>query len=197
MKEDRPSKTDWNAIHKRLEEIQCEKSGEEDREEILSRRAKELAREPVVESPADFLEVIEFLLAHEKYALESSFVKEVYPLKTITELPGTPAFVKGIINVRGRIVSVIDIKKIFDLPDKGLGDLNKVIILHSKGMEFGILADVIIGTGKVPLNGLQLSIATLTGVREEYLKGVAQDGLIVLDAEKILRDEKIIVNEKV
>ena len=123
-------------------------------------------------------------------------MREVYPLNDLTPVPCTPPFVLGIINVRGQIISVIDLKKLFGLPEKGLGDFNKVIILKSDTMEFGVLADVIVGFRTMPLAGLQQIIPTLTGVREEYLLGVTEDRLIVLDAEKILSDEKIVINEE-
>ena len=140
---------------------------------------------------------MEFLLAYEKYGIESSYVREVYPMKELTPLPCTPPFILGIINVRGQIISVIDIKKFFDLPDKGLTDLNKVIIVTDGKMEFGILADVIPGVRSVALSELQPSLPTLTGVRAEYLKGVTEERFIILDVEKILSDEKIIVHEEV
>ena len=140
---------------------------------------------------------MEFLLAYEKYGIESSYVREVYSLKELTPLPCTPLFVLGIINVRGQILSVIDIKKFFDLPEKGLADLNKVIILHSDSMEFGILADVMLGVRNVLLSELQPSLPTLTGIRQEYLKGITAERVVILDAEKLLSDKQIIIHEEV
>ena len=136
---------------------------------------------------------MEFKLAHERYALELMHICEVYPLKELTPLPGTPDFVLGIINVRGRILSIIDIKRFFDLPGKGLTDLNQVIILQSEEMEFGILADEIVGTRSIPASSIQTSLPTLTGIRAEYLKGVTGDRVVILDGEKILSDEKMVV----
>ncbi len=118
-------------------------------------------------------------------------------LKDLTPLPGIPRFVIGIMNVRGKTLSVIDLKKFFDLPQRGLGDLNKVIILSSGGMEFGILADTILGVREIRSSDLRLSLPTLTGIREDYLKGVTGDRLVVLDAERILSDKRIVVNESV
>jgi purine-binding chemotaxis protein CheW len=100
------------------------------------------------------------------------------------------------INVRGQILSVIDIKRFFDLPEKGLTDLNKVIILHNDVMEFGILADVIVGVRQIPLRDIQTSLPTLVGIREEYLKGVTRERLVILDAEKLLRDKRLIIQEE-
>jgi purine-binding chemotaxis protein CheW len=174
------------------------KNKPEERRKILKARAKALAREPKKEELAlkEQLEVVEFLLAYERYGIESRFVREVYPLKDLTPLPGTPPFVLGMINVRGQILSVIDIKRFFDLPEKGLTDLNKVVILHLDGMEFGILADVIVGVRRIPLTDIQTFLPTLVGIREEYLKGVTRERLVILDAEKLLRDKKLIIHEE-
>lgn len=169
----------------------------QEKKKILKARAKALAREAEDgEEGKESIEVVEFLLAYEKYAIESSFVREVYPLKELTPLPCTPPFVLGIINVRGRILSVIDVKKFFDLPEKGLTDLNKIIIVHTDEIEFGILADSILGVRWIPLAEIQPSLPTLTGIRAEYLKGVTKERLVVLDAEKILYDKRTIVHEE-
>ena len=160
--------------------------------ETLKERAKALAKARVERDDAN-LEVVVFKLAHERYALELTHIREVHPLKELTPLPGTPDFVLGIVNIRGRILSVIDIKRFFDLPEKGLTDLNQVIILQSDEMEFGILADEILGTSSIPASNIQASLPTLTGIRAEYLKGVTGDRLVILDADRLLSDEKILV----
>ena len=139
---------------------------------------------------------MEFLLAYETYAIESRCVREVYPLQNLTPLPCTPAFVLGIVNVRGEMLSVLDIKKFFGLPEKGLTDLNKLIVLDSGAMRFGILADAIVGVRHIPLAEIQPSLPTLTGIREEYLKGVTAGRIVILDAEKLIADEKIVVQEQ-
>lgn len=162
---------------------------------ILRHRAKELAKRPEIEEDTgSCLEIVEFQLAHERYGIEAGYIREVWPLKDYTPLPFTPPFIMGIINVRGQILSLMDIKKFFDLPDKGLTDLNKVIILHDNEMELGILADMIIGVQSVPLKNIQLRLATLSGINASYLKGITKDRLVILDSKKILSDKKIIVH---
>ena len=193
----------WKEIHSRLEAAKTEfergfQPTDEERDKILKVRAKIFSRELEAKGEKDeYVEVLEFLLAHEMYGIELKYVREVYPLKELTPIPAIPAFVLGIVNVRGEILSVIDIKKFFDLPEKGLTDLNKVIILHSADMEFGILADSIIGVRNILLSELKTSLPTLTGIREEYLKGVTKEREIILDGGKLLSDKSIIVNENV
>lgn len=191
---------DWTQIKRRMADVAAvlERSATpvgEAKTAILKARAKALAREPQHQEHQIYeqLEVIEFVLAYERYALEVSYVREVHPLKEITALPGTPAFVAGIVNVRGQIVSVIDLKRLFELPDKGLTDLNKVIILKNGRMEFGLLVDAVVGVHRLPVRDIQPPLPTITGARAGYVQGVTGQRVSVLDARKILSDPAIVV----
>ncbi len=194
---------DWEQIHRRLAAAQAAlKCGgrftHEEIQRILRDRAEELARETTGEGqPGEFLEVVEFLVATERYGIESHHVREVYPVRDLTALPCVPPYVLGVINMRGRIVSVIDVKKLFELPDKGLTDLNKAIIVRLGEMELGILADAVVGMRRIAMQDLQPSLPTLTEIRVEYLRGVTGDRLVILDAEKILSDPKLVVDQQV
>ena len=169
-----------------------------DGERILRARAQALARPPPPAPAAGtMLELLEFRLASERYALESRHVQEVHPLRELTPLPCTPPFILGIVNVRGRILPVVDLKKFFDLPERGLTDLHRIILVRGHGLELGLLADVIVGVRSIAADSLQPSLPTLTGIRAEYLKGVSAERLVVLDLERLLADPKIIVHEEV
>lgn len=159
---------------------------------ILARRARELARPPAAPAGAS-LELVQFQVGGETYALAAAAVREVLPLRDLLPLPGTPAFVLGIVNVRGRILSVVDLKRFFGLPVAGLTDSNRLLVLGDDELEFGLLADRVLGTALVPLAQLQPPLATMTGVREEYLRGVTATGLVVLDADRLIGDSRLIV----
>ena len=161
-------------LKKQKMEWKLDISSEEKRQE-LKKRARKLAEEPPQETDGEeYLEALEFSLANERYAIETVFISEVYPLKELTSLPCVPAFFLGIINVRGRIVTVIDLKRFFELPEKGITELNKIVIVESDNMELGVLADEIKGIVSIPMSGLQPAIPTLTGIREDYLKVLLQ-----------------------
>ena len=195
---------DWAELHRRLNASRSALErrlapGPEEKQKILHARARLLAACGKSEAvPAHLLvEVVEFVLGPEHYGIESCHIREIHPLSEFTPLPCTPAFVLGLVNVRGQILSIIDIKKLFDLPEKGLTDLNKVIVVHANHTEVGILADTIVGVRSIAPEELQPALPTLTGIRAEYLKGITKDPMVVLDVEKILSDEKILVNEAV
>jgi purine-binding chemotaxis protein CheW len=169
-----------------------------ERQRILKARAAVLAREAVVnEADAERIEIVEFFLADERYAIESVYIGEVCALTDLTPLPCTPAFVLGIINMRGRILPVIDLRRFFDLPVSGLSDLSKVILLQNDIMEFGILADAIIDARWISRSAIHPSLPTLTEIRAEYLMGVTEDRLVLLDGGKLLSAGGIVVHEEV
>ncbi len=171
-------------------------SSQEEQRQVLKARAKELALTPQKNKlKVQCLEMIAFRLASETYAIEAEYVREVYSLKDFTPLPGTPPFILGIINLRGQIVSVVDLKKFFHLPERGLGQLNKVLLLQSPEMQFGILADEMIGSLSIPTETIQPPLPTVTGIGAEYIKGISQKAEIILDAAAILGDERMVIDE--
>ncbi len=164
-------------------------------EKILKVRARELAKEKSAGNNHEItIAVVEFQIAHEIYAIELSRIRIIHPFTTLTFIPGTPDFIRGVINLRGEIISVVDLKVFFDLPDQDFTNLSQVIILSSDEMEFGILADAVLGVAEISKNDIQPSLPTLTGIRADYLKGVTGNGIVVLDVEKLLTDEKMCIS---
>lgn len=194
---------DWPALLRRQEKAVEEAATvralrPEEEQALLKARAEELARRPAQEAWQDHrLDCLEFRLSGERYALEMSYISETLPLFDFTPLFCTPPFVLGITHLRGRILSIIDLRRFFDLPSVGLSDLNRVIVVSNGSMEFGVLADSIAGMISLPPAELQPPPATLTGIREEFLAGVTADRLALLDMGKILTDKRIVVHEEV
>ena len=192
-------KVDWTEVHRHLEVTTAAMErvitpGIDDKKRLLKERARTLAQEDVaVYAGLQYLEVVEFRLAGEVYGIETSYIREVYPLKELVPIPGTPPFFLGITSVRGQILSVIDIKRFFDLPDKGLTELDKVVIVRNGEVELGIRADVVLGMWSISRGDIQPSLPTLIGVRDKYLRGITKDAVIILDIQKLLADENLIV----
>lgn len=162
---------------------------------ILRKRARQLAKEEErVRHAASPLDIVEFRLGDEHYGIESGAVREVYAVKALTPLPGTPPHVLGIINVRGQILPVIDLRKVLGLPGT-VTSVNAIIIAHSTVAEVGVHIDVIVGVREV-VERLQDAPATL-GVRAQYLKGVTADRLAVLDIERLVASTRLAPAETV
>lgn len=149
------------------------------------------------------IEVIQFLLdtdnSNEKYAIEISYVDEIYSAKGITQLPCTPYFIIGIMNFRGKIISIIDIRIFLGFSSKAINfkNVKNVIVVKVNEMEIGIAADHILGCSKIPLSEIQKEVLTITNAKKEHFKGVTKERSIILHIKNIMLDENIIVNEEV
>jgi len=163
--------------------------------EVLKERALRTAGRNKVKTNdvSKLLNVVAFQLQPERFAFGEKFISEVLALKEITPVPGTPLFVMGVINLRGRIVSIINLKTLFNLKDRGLTELNKVLILKNENMEFGIVADSVIGNQQIDTETLSSPPITLDQTGTEFISGVDISGLILLDASQILNSNKLIV----
>jgi len=164
----------------------------------LRERALALARAPQADASTDAtLELLEFKLASERYAIETRHVVEVHPLRDLTPLPGTPPFIRGIVNLRGRILPVLDLKKFFDLPEQGVTDLHRIIVVRGNDLEFGLLADVVASVRSVGVDTLVPALPTLSQIGAEYLMGVSDQRLVVLDLDRVFADPRIVVHDEV
>jgi purine-binding chemotaxis protein CheW len=192
---------DWGSIHQRMAAAEAAiarigHASTEETRDILKARAANLAKERDDHVlPNGIMEVLTFMLGQERYGIETRYVREVTPMNELTPLPGSPSFVMGIVNIRGQVVSVIDIRKLFELPQRGVGDQDRIIVLQDGAMEFGILGNSILGVVTVTPDELEAALPTLSGVRAEFLKGVTRDRTAVLDGSRLLTDEKVIVRE--
>ena len=170
----------------------------EETQRILQARALALAQEALPHDAAsEGTQVVEFTLGNESYAIEPHFITQIACVENIMPLPCTPAFVLGMVNLRGRIFPVIDLKVFFELPEKELTNANKIIVLQSGKIIFGILADGILDMRRIPVTDILPSLPPLTGIRKNYLKGITSKPLMILDAAKLLLDESIFVDEQV
>lgn len=165
------------------------------RQKILKKRAELLAKSPVEpEINSNIIEILTFKLNCEQYGIESAYIKEVYRFRDYTPLPCTPPFVYGLVNVRRRIISIIDLKVFFGMPsDEGLE--RKAIILSHGDMEFGLLCYGQPEIKKIHSDKLQSALPTMTGIRQEFLQGMTADGIVILDGKKLLASKHMVVNE--
>lgn len=161
----------------------------------LHERAVSLARAPTASADADSLELLAFRLASERYAIETRHVVEVHPLRDLTPLPGTPDFVRGIVNLRGRILPVFDLKKFFALPEEGVTDLHRIIVVRGRDLELGLLADMVVNVITMPRAALQAGLPTLSGIGSHYIMGVSEQRVIALDLDRVLADPRIVVDD--
>ena len=165
-------------------------------QKILEERARKIALPDAGETEAGIVEVLRFQLAYQEYAIEMRSVREVILTGEITPVPGAPPFISGICAARGQIISLVDLRVLFSLPEKGLTDLNRVIVITDGHITFGILADKITGLGSIPSYHILAPDPGMAPSWKQYLKGYVGNTLTVLDAPAILADPALVVDDK-
>lgn len=144
---------------------------------------------------ADTIDVLEFGLAEERYAIETRFVQEVQVLRNLTELPCTPAFIAGVVNLRGQVLAVIDLRQFFHLPEKGSSALQRIVVVGKVESEFGLLVDRSAGVYPIASSALQPPLPTASGIGTRHVRGITAESLVVLDMDAILADPSLLVDE--
>jgi purine-binding chemotaxis protein CheW len=139
-------------------------------------------------SSTEVLQLVCFKLAEEEYAVDITSVQEVIRVSALTPVPQMPDFVLGVINVRGNIIPVFDLRKEFRLPEKEVDDQSKIIILNVQSVSFGIIADHILDNVKLDKNLVDPAPEVKLRMNRECIKGLGEIGrrmIIILNLEKV------------
>ena len=135
--------------------------------------------------------MLDFLVAARRYAIEAVYLVEIDPLKDLTQVPGSPAHVAGLINIRGKILTVIDLRKNLDLPNEG-PEPDTIITLHVGSVQAGLFAQSVVGLRAIPLDQIQPVLPTLTGIRSAYLRGIGADTTAILNLSTLFSENGIL-----
>jgi len=148
----------------------------------------------VVENNDDsIIQWVTFHLENEKYGIKVMQVQEVLRMTEIAPVPGAPHYVLGIINLRGNVVTVIDTRRRFGLPDAEADDETRIVIIEADNNDVGILVDSVAEV--VDLRTSEIETAPNVGNDEssKYIQGVSsrdEELLILVDVNKLLSDEE-------
>lgn len=166
-------------------------------QDLLDERARTLARIPQGRDDIETLPVVVFSFDEHRYAIDARYVKEIQSLVNLTPVPCTPSFVTGIVNLRGTLYSLVDLRRFMDLPIKGVTDLTEILVISGSGMELGLLAYEVVGLQSIPVEEIKAPLPNDENVAKEFVTGVTTDLTVILNIEKILSDQKMIVHEEV
>jgi len=134
-----------------------------------------------------------FMLGDEKYGVDILNVSTISEYLEITKVPDAPNYVEGIINLRGDIIPVINLKKRFSIAEKEISDETRIIIYSIKGVAIGFLVDEASQVMRINDEDVEPTPSILRGSDREYISGVGkQDGriIIILDFAKILSESE-------
>lgn len=160
---------------------------------LLKKRARSIAAPLTQKEAGERLSVIRFLLYPETFAVEAGCVHEVFSLRDLTPIPGTPEFVLGVINYRSTIVPVVNLKKLLGIREAGLTEMNKVLLLRNSSMEFGLLCDRVLGSSFILQKNIMDVPATVSRLGSEFITGMADEDTILLDGDALLGSPHLIV----
>ncbi|WP_314303728.1 chemotaxis protein CheW [Brevibacillus parabrevis] len=140
------------------------------------------------------VKVIVFRLKDEEYGVEVNQVKSIEKLEHITRVPRTPPFVKGVINLRGVVTPIIDLRNRFGLEESLYSESTRIIIVAVGELEVGLIVDAANDVIDIPINAIEPPPEVVGGVEAAYLRGVAKLDkrlLILLNLDKVLSTEEI------
>jgi purine-binding chemotaxis protein CheW len=135
-----------------------------------------------------------FHLANEDYAVEIRFVTEIIGIQKITEVPDMPEFVKGVINLRGKIIPVIDVRARFKLAPREYDDRTCIIVVNINDMTVGLVVDEVSEVANIPEGQVEPPPRAATGQGGRYIQGMGKmddEVKIILDVSKLLYDEEL------
>ncbi|WP_408956086.1 chemotaxis protein CheW [Natroniella sp. ANB-PHB2] len=142
---------------------------------------------------ADTEQVIVFDIGSEKFGVKITKVHEIVRLKEITELPNSSKYMEGIINLRGDIVSVIDLRKRFNLEEIVDTNDTRIIVVDFEGQDVGLVVDNVSEVLHIKMKDVDLPPKSMAGIKEDYLKGIVKvddDIIILLDLDNLLSSKE-------
>ena len=128
----------------------------------------------VTENVNDELKLIIFKLGREEYGMDILRVQEIKRMMSITRVPSTPPFIKGVINLRGSVLPVIDLRTRLGLVETELGDAARIIVIMANDTTVGFIVDEVVEVTTINTQNIEVAHALSTGLSTEYISGIAK-----------------------
>ncbi|HHX27971.1 MAG: chemotaxis protein CheW [Bacillota bacterium] len=139
-------------------------------------------------------QIVAFSLGSETYGVDIASVREIIPVPKIVSVPRAPDYVEGIINLRGRVIPVLDLRKHFGFERKK-GDPNQRIVLVEAGQEsVGVIVDAVSSVLRISDEQVEPAATVIVGAEIEYIQGIAkvdEDLVVLIDLTKIISDAEM------
>lgn len=147
------------------------------------------------------IKVIVFSLGNEEYGVEVEKVKTIERVQHLTRVPRTPVFVKGVMNLRGVVVPVIDLRGRFGLEESAYTDSTRIIVVAVNELEVGMLVDSANDVIDVNTDTISDPPEIVGGIKAKYLRGVARVSdtrlLVLLNLREVLNKGEIVQLEQI
>lgn len=136
---------------------------------------------------------ITFNLGEEIYAINIKFVREIIGIQKITHVPDMPNFIKGVLNLRGSVIPIIDVRIRFGMPTVEYNERTCIIVVTIEDSEIGLIVDEVAEVLDIPLNHMDSTPKTNKKAKNKYIQGIGKVGdnvIIVLGVANILSEEE-------
>lgn len=151
----------------------------------------DLKKDKADEDP--ILQWVTFELAGEKYGVNVMQVQEVLRYTEIAPVPGAPSHVLGIINLRGKVVTVIDTRKQFELPEAEVTDHTRIVVIEAETHVVGIMVDSVAEVVYLRLSEIETAPSVTSDDSTKFIQGVCHKNdelLILIELDKLLSDDE-------
>lgn len=142
----------------------------------------------------ELLQLVTFTISEEEFGIDILKVQEIIRTMDITKVPGSPPHVEGVINLRGKVIPVIDLRSRFDMEYRPHDRQTRIIVIELHGMIVGFVVDAVSEVLRIQSNTVEAPPAVVAGIDSEYIKGVGKLEnrlLILLDLDKLIRTEEL------
>ena len=140
------------------------------------------------------LQLVTFRLGKEEYGVNIEQVREIIRIVEIIHVPKAPEFVEGLINLRGTVVSVIDLRKRFDITPSGEKENERIIVVEVQSRTIGVIVDSVLEVLRLSSSNMDDVPPTVSGVDTKFLFGVGKIGerlMMLLDLDKLLSTDEL------
>lgn len=137
----------------------------------------------------DILQLVGFMIDSEEYAIDILAVQEILKPMKITKVPNALNYVEGVVNIRGRVIPIINLRCILDLPQKDFDDKTRIIVVEVENITSGFIVESVTEVLRIPTDLTETTPELTTSVNSDFISSVAnfEDRLLILlEIEKIL-----------
>ncbi len=135
------------------------------------------------------MQLVVFDLASEYYGVDIGDVREIIRMQTVTRVPGAPPYVEGIINLRGQVIPVVDLRKRLELTLGEQSNESRIVWVTINGQDVGVIVDAVTEVLRIPISSIEPPSSMVSSVDSDYLRGIAKMEsrlIILLDLGKVL-----------
>ncbi|MBI5232717.1 MAG: purine-binding chemotaxis protein CheW, partial [Deltaproteobacteria bacterium] len=128
----------------------------------------------LLEKQHELFQLVAFMVGEEEFSVDVLKIQEIVRMPHITRVPNTPEFVEGVVNLRGRVIPVIDLRKRFGLPAVERDEKARIMVIHSEGNTIGFIVDSVSEVLRLPASQVEPPPQGIAGDMSEYINGIGK-----------------------